>query len=129
MIERGVKMINKNRCMSEFLAFRFIKDKNLNFYDGLKHDVYKGHLDDEITPVKTIDDIEKVIQKKIQEFYIPNKTAILLSGGMDSAILASYVPKGTKALRLNVLQMVLLMKQLKQKNIVISMDLTKKLLK
>ncbi len=90
-------MIDKNKCMSHYLAFRFIKDENLNFYDGLKHNVYKGHSEEEITPIKTIDDIEKVIQNKIQEFYIPNKTAILLSGGMDSAILASYVPKGTKA--------------------------------
>ena len=34
-------MIDKNRCMSEFLAFRFIKDENLNFFDGLKHEIFK----------------------------------------------------------------------------------------
>lgn len=90
-------MIDKNLCMSHYLAFRFIKDENINFYEGLKHNVYKGHNKNEITLVKTIEDIEKVIKRKISEFYIPNKTAILLSGGMDSAILASYMPKGTKA--------------------------------
>lgn len=42
-------------------------------------------------------DIEKAIKEIVEREYIPNKTAILLSGGMDSAILASYMPKGTKA--------------------------------
>lgn len=90
-------MINKNKCMSEFLAFRFIKDENTNFYDGLSHTVYKPRKKEELTAVKTADDIAVVIKEKIDSFYIPNKTAIFLSGGMDSAILASYLPKGTKA--------------------------------
>ncbi len=90
-------MIDKNYCMSHYLAFRIIKDENINFYDGLKHEVYKGHKNEDITPVRTIKDIEDVIKRKINEFYIPNKTAILLSGGMDSAVLASYLPEGTKA--------------------------------
>ena len=90
-------MINKNYCMSHYLAFRYIADENMNFYEGLKHEVYKGHSKDEITKVKTIEDMDKIIRQKIKEFFIPNKTAILLSGGIDSAILASYLPKGTKA--------------------------------
>ena len=36
-------MINKNYCMSHYLAFRYIADENMNFYEGLKHEVYKGH--------------------------------------------------------------------------------------
>lgn len=90
-------MIDKNYCMSHYLAFRFIKDENINFYDGLRHTVYKPHDEKQITAVYTIDDIDKVISEKIKEFYLPNKTAILLSGGVDSAILASYLPKRTKA--------------------------------
>lgn len=90
-------MIDKIYCMSHYLAFRFIKDENINFYEGLHHNIYKGHDKNEISYVKTIQDIEDVIKRKIKEFYIPNKTAILLSGGIDSAILASYLPKGTKA--------------------------------
>lgn len=90
-------MIDKNKCMSHYLAFRYIADEDLNFYEGLKHEVYKGHSKDEIMKVKTIEDMDKVIRHKIDEFYIPNKTAILLSGGIDSAVLASYMPKGTKA--------------------------------
>ena len=90
-------MIDKNNCMSQFLAFRFIKDENLNFYKGLNHTVYKPTRIADLISVKTAEDIDRVIKEKIDNFYIPNKTAIFLSGGMDSAILASYLPKGTKA--------------------------------
>ena len=90
-------MINKEYCMSHYLAFRFIADENINFFDGLKHEIYKGHSSNEVVNVETIQDMDRVISEKIKEFYIPNKTAVLLSGGMDSAILASYMPKGTKA--------------------------------
>ncbi len=90
-------MFNKEYCMSHYLAFRFISDENINFFDGLKHTVFKPLSKDKTIPVKNIDDIEKIIKNKINEFYIPNKTAILLSGGIDSAILASYLPVGTIA--------------------------------
>lgn len=90
-------MINKNYCMSHYLAFRFIKDEKINFYDGLKHSVFKFNNDFEISNVSTIDEMDKIIRTKIDEFLVPNKTVVLLSGGMDSAILASYLPKGTKA--------------------------------
>lgn len=88
---------DKIYCMSHYLAFRFIKDENINFYDGLKHTVFKPRDTKEVIPVYTTDDMDQVFQEKINKFFIPNKTAILLSGGMDSAILASYLPKGTKA--------------------------------
>lgn len=90
-------MIDKLYCMSHYLAFRFIKDENMNFFNGLTHKVFKPHDEKEITPVANIEDMDRIIKDKISEFYIPNKTAILLSGGIDSATLASYVPKGTKA--------------------------------
>lgn len=90
-------MTNKLYCMSHYLAFRFIKDENINFFDGLSHTVFKPRDEKEITPVSTIDEMDSIIRAKINEFYVPNKTAILLSGGIDSAILASYLPEGTKA--------------------------------
>lgn len=90
-------MTDKLYCMSHYLAFRFIKDENINFFDGLSHTVFKPRDEKEITPVSTIDEMDSIIRAKINEFYVPNKTAILLSGGIDSAILASYLPEGTKA--------------------------------
>lgn len=90
-------MTNKNYCMSHYLAFRFIKDENINFYDGLKHKVFKPRDEKEIIAVKNADDIDKVIAQKMAEFTQGYECGIFLSGGMDSAILASYMPKGSKA--------------------------------
>lgn len=83
--------------MSLYLAFRYIKDENINFFEGLTHKNFKAKSPSLIQKVKTISDMDRIIREKVEEFYIPNKTAILLSGGMDSAILAAYLPKGTKA--------------------------------
>ncbi|WP_455145942.1 asparagine synthase-related protein [Brachyspira pilosicoli] len=88
-------MINKKYCMSSYLTFRFIEDENMNFYEGLNHKVYKPN--NKKYSCKTWKDIDKAIINVLEKEYIPNKTAILLSGGMDSAILASYLPEGTKA--------------------------------
>lgn len=90
-------MIDKNYCMSHFLAFRFVEDENINFFENLSHKVYKLEEKNEQDLIYSADDIERVIKRKINENYIPNKTAIFLSGGIDSAILASYLPKGTPA--------------------------------
>lgn len=90
-------MINKNLCMSQYLAFRFIKDENLNFYKGLHHKNFKQENNHHVTPCSSAEDMDKVMKDKISKFVVPNKTAIFLSGGMDSANVASYLPKGTKA--------------------------------
>lgn len=81
--------------MSHYLAFRFIKDENINFFDGLRHTIYKNK--NPVSKIKTPEEMDKIIGKAIEEFYVSNKTAIFLSGGMDSAIVASYLPKKTKA--------------------------------
>ena len=77
--------------MSSFLAFRYIYEDGLDFSYGLKHQVYKHHSDDQKIPVRTAQDID-VYLKKTFEFLKGKKLGILLSGGMDSAILASYMP-------------------------------------
>ena len=94
---RKVKNIDKNYCMSHYLAFRFIKNENINFFENLTHKVFKPKSKNELTSIRNVQDMEKIIKEKINEFYLPNKTAILLSGGIDSAILASYLPPQTPA--------------------------------
>lgn len=88
-------MIDKNYCMSSYLTFRFIEDENINFFENMSHKIYKPK--NRKYGCSNYLDIEKAIKEIVEREYIPNKTAILLSGGMDSAILASYMPKGTKA--------------------------------
>ncbi len=87
---------DKNFCMSSYLAFRFVVDDEKCFKEGL------SHIDHELIPVEkkkactTASDIDRNIRESLEKIDLKH-SGILLSGGMDSAILASYMPKGTKA--------------------------------
>lgn len=82
---------DKNYCMSSFLAFRYIYEDDKDFSTHLKHRAYHQHGDDKKTFVENAKDID-VVLKKIFDSIEGKKLGILLSGGMDSAILASYMP-------------------------------------
>lgn len=85
-------MIDKNYCMSSYLAFRYIEDDYKDFYDLRGHHVnIKPVPDKDRIPVKTVDDIDREIDKQMNQFKYMKK-GVLLSGGMDSAIVASYLP-------------------------------------
>ncbi len=85
--------IDKNYCMSSYLAFRFIeaKDKRFNtLFEGGCPSV--SHVnDEEKILVKTAEDIGREINEQLKQ-YDNLKKGIMLSGGMDSAIVASYLP-------------------------------------
>ena len=50
-------------------------------------------------------DVENALQDIVNK-EVDNSTTIFLSGGIDSAIVASFLKPGTKHIRLSVLQMV-----------------------
>lgn len=84
---------DKKYCMSSYMAFRYIEDDNKDFYDTEKtgrHRNIKPLPEDERIYVKTAEDIDCKIQKQMEQFK-DKKKGILLSGGMDSAIVASYL--------------------------------------
>lgn len=83
-------MVDKIYCMSSYLAFRYIEDESKDFFDGLSHRLIPPIPDNEKVFVKTSDDIDKQLEKQINDFSDKRK-GILLSGGMDSAIVASYL--------------------------------------
>lgn len=83
-------MVDKKYCMSSFLALRYIEDDEKEFCEGMKHSKFKPLSDDEKIPVKTVDDIDREISKQIMQFN-DKKKGIMLSGGIDSAIVASYL--------------------------------------
>lgn len=83
-------MIDKKYCMSSYMAFRYIEDENKNFAGGGAHRNIKPLSDDERIFVRTSDEIDYEIGKQIKKFENLKK-GILLSGGMDSAIVASYL--------------------------------------
>lgn len=82
--------IDKNFCMSSFLAFRYIEDPDKNFYQGMTHKNFEPVPPTEKIYVHTAQEIDEAISKQF-ELIKENKCGILLSGGMDSAILASYM--------------------------------------
>jgi len=83
-------MANKKFCMSSYLAFRYIEREGMDFYEGLQHDNIPVPAEDRLTYVHTAADIDREIQK-VFDGLKGEKLGICLSGGMDSAILASYM--------------------------------------
>ena len=83
-------MVDKKYCMSSYMAFRYIEREDAEFYEGLKHHNFVPVADDQRILVKTADDIDREIGKQMEQF-ADKKKGILLSGGMDSAIVASYL--------------------------------------
>ena len=84
-------MVDKNFCMSSYLAFRYIEKDGMDFYEGLHHRKIPPVLEEDKIPVFTADDIDREIAVQMQSLK-GEKPGLLLSGGMDSAILASYMP-------------------------------------
>ena len=83
-------MNNKNFCMSSYLAFRYIERDGIDFYEGLHHQNIPLPNETQFTFVRTAQDIDEAIQKVFDNLK-SEKLGICLSGGMDSAILASYM--------------------------------------
>lgn len=90
-------MIDKELCMSRFLSFRYIEEEDLNFFPGLSHKVWKRRPDAKLHSIASAEDVGRAVREELESFFVPGRTAICLSGGIDSAILASYLPRGTKA--------------------------------
>ena len=83
-------MVDKKYCMSSYMAFRYIEDDDKDFYEGRHHSNIKPLPDKERVLVKTAEDIDREIGKQMEQFN-DKKKGVLLSGGMDSAIVASYL--------------------------------------
>ena len=84
-------MINKDFCMSSYLAFRYIEREGMDFYEELHHENIPLPNPEQFTYVHTAKEIDTAIQK-IFDSLQGEKLGICLSGGMDSAILAAYMP-------------------------------------
>ncbi len=83
-------MVNKKYCMSSYMAFRYIERDDMDFFEGMMHENIKPVPNEQRILVHTSDDIDREIGKQMEQFK-DKKKGILLSGGMDSAIVASYL--------------------------------------
>ena len=84
-------MVDKDYCCSSYLALRTIEKDNMNFFEGLDHkNATITALADRIQ-VGSAEEIDAQLQK-VFDTLRGKKLGIMLSGGMDSAILAAYMP-------------------------------------
>lgn len=89
-------LVDKVYCMSSFLTFRYVVDEDRVFDERYPHKNLNLIPDQHKMICDTPKEIDKAIRKQLEAVDLSN-AGILLSGGMDSAILASYMPEGTKA--------------------------------
>jgi len=95
-------MVNKDFCLSSYMAFRYIWKDGVDFVEGFQHKNFRPIDDKDRVLVKTSEDIDREIQKQFDELYRKyDKIGILLSGGMDSANLAAYLKPGSHAYTFN----------------------------
>lgn len=82
--------VDKNYCMSSYMAFRYIAKDGVDFYPDMHHANITPIADNKKILVHTADDIDCAIMTQMDKFS-GKKKGIMLSGGMDSAIVASYM--------------------------------------
>lgn len=87
--------VDKEYCMSSFLMYRTIADETKCFAEGFKPNIFRA--DFPKIPVANSSDLEKAIAVQMKEWTKDGKAALALSGGIDSAILAKYMPEGSTA--------------------------------
>ncbi len=87
--------VDKRYCMNSFLMFRSVEDDTKCFAEGLKPNLY--HQPKDLFPVHTSKDLEEYLRTRVKQICSGSKVALALSGGIDSAILAKFMPKGSIA--------------------------------
>lgn len=88
-------MVDKNYCMSSYLMYRYVFNKDKSFRLGKECNIVD--ISFERTPVKTAEDLLQALKSQVEEACADGKAALALSGGIDSAILAKFMPRGSKA--------------------------------
>lgn len=82
--------------MSSFLSLRYVEDADRQFFEGLHHQVYRQQPLERKVLVSDAQDIDIALRNVFRRI-AHEKLGMLLSGGMDSSILASYMPEGSDA--------------------------------
>lgn len=95
------RIVDKTYAISSFLMFRTIADRKIKFREDIDTNFFDSNTL-ERTPVKSSKDLDDAI-KIYLERHVDEKTGMMLSGGIDSAILATYMPEGSKAYTLKAI--------------------------
>lgn len=87
--------VDKNYCMSSFLMFRSIMDNEKTFEKGVLPHLWTDY--SHRVPIANSYELEDYLKGRVIEATSGRKAALALSGGIDSAILAKFMPKGSIA--------------------------------
>lgn len=88
---------DKRYCMSSFLMFRTIADETKCFKEGITPQLLKGWNTSDRKAMHDSCQLEEYLRARVERVAAGNKMALALSGGIDSAILAKFMPKGSVA--------------------------------
>ncbi len=88
-------MVDREYCMSAFLTYRTIAGSGRRFAADVPPREYP--LPQERLPVKDAKTLLEALESATREACKDGKAALALSGGMDSAILAKFMPRGATA--------------------------------
>lgn len=86
-------IVDKEYCMSSYLMYRTICDDDRTFFENTKPNLYSKEY-----PVDSITnsfELEESLRRSVEAATKDGKTALALSAGIDSAILAKFMPKGS----------------------------------
>ena len=74
------------------MAFRFIERDDMEFYENVRHRRFVRPSENNKHKVYSAKDIDSCLTDFFESNFFDKKKGLLLSGGMDSGILASYMP-------------------------------------
>lgn len=87
--------VDKSLGLSSYFMYRYGFDENISISDK-----YPNHIEDisfKRTGVKNSHDLELALKNKVRQATSDGKAVLALSGGIDSAILAKFMPEGSVA--------------------------------
>jgi asparagine synthetase B (glutamine-hydrolysing) len=89
-------MVDKIYAMSSFLQFRTVYDQNIKFSEKLGYPLKKNYSENRLQ-INTSEELHNYIKSYIEQKTADGKAALALSGGIDSAIFAKFMPKNSIA--------------------------------
>lgn len=93
---KGERMITDQcYCASSYLMYRMIADREKRFFDNANPRFYDERF--ERKPMHSLSELEKSLRTSVEAACKGGKAALALSGGIDSAIIARMMPKGSTA--------------------------------
>lgn len=88
-----------NFCMNSYLMYRTIVDHDRRFSDTTEPWFY--HNNGPRKPVHSAEELDRHLRSEMERALENGPVALMLSSGMDSAILAAYLPEGTQTYTLH----------------------------